>query len=263
MSQAKPNESNGNGRILAIIAYIIPVIGGIIGLATNRDNSLTRNHAQQTIGAVITLIVSLIVWAITAYVIAVIPVFRPIIVAVTYILIVLGFIASLYYISKLNVNKNDENRLRKMAKSRLIAIVVVYVICAGIYYLSQMAPNLVEFAVPIVEGLLPLSEFFMPVVLLLTLIFLGTDIVPPNMINWIGAVTIINILTWLPIAAPALSMALFALIIALILFFIVNWIIGLIDALRGNERTIPIANSITRRIFGEQRKPRMVEAQAM
>ena len=152
MSQAKPNESNGNGRILAIIAYIIPVIGGIIGLATNRDNSLTRNHAQQTIGAVITLIVSLIVWAITAYVIAVIPVFRPIIVAVTYILIVLGFIASLYYISKLNVNKNDENRLRKMAKSRLIAIVVVYVICAGIYYLSQMAPNLVEFAVSLAHS---------------------------------------------------------------------------------------------------------------
>jgi len=76
MSQQKPNEDN---RLFAILAYILPVIGGIVGLAVNRDNSLTRTHGQQSIGAVLTMIVTFFTWVVVAFFIALVPSVGPII----------------------------------------------------------------------------------------------------------------------------------------------------------------------------------------
>lgn len=75
MSQQKPSEDN---RIFAALAYILPVIGGIIGLIVDRNNPLTRIHAQQSISAVLTLVVSFIVWVVGGYFIGIIPFFGPI-----------------------------------------------------------------------------------------------------------------------------------------------------------------------------------------
>ena len=126
---SQPNPPDGN-RLFAVLAYILPLIGGLIGLLIDGRNPLTRSHAQQSIAAIITLIASFLVWAVAGYLIAIIP---------------------------------------------------------GI--------------------------------------------------------------------GPIISIALFSMVIALSLFLALNWIVGLVVALRGLERKIPIANRIARRLFGSGESP--------
>ena len=257
--QPKPNKTNANGRIFAIIAYLLPVIGGIIGLASNRDNPLTRNHAQQSIGAVLTLIVGFFTWAVMAYLIALIPAIRPAVIVLTYILIVVGFLASLYYLSKLDVDDNVQMRLRQKGVSRLVWMVGIYGVGGVIYFLSQTSPETVEFAVPVIELLAPVSELFMPVLLLITILILGGGILPSILSTLLTLMIAVNMLTWMPLAGPVIAVAIYALVIALFVFLIFNWVFGLISAIQGHERVIPIANNLTKRIFG---KAKMTEATA-
>ena len=66
-------------RLFAVLAYILPVIGGIIGLAFDGHNPLTRNHAQQSIATVLALILSFLAWAVVGYVIGLVPILGPIV----------------------------------------------------------------------------------------------------------------------------------------------------------------------------------------
>lgn len=75
MSQQKPNDEN---RLFAVLAYILPVLGGFIGLLVDGRNPLTRNHARQSIATIIMLILGFIVWAVAGYFIAMIPAIGPI-----------------------------------------------------------------------------------------------------------------------------------------------------------------------------------------
>ena len=122
-------------RAFAVLAYIVPVICGILGLALDSGNPLTRNHAQQSIAAVLTLVLSFLIWAVTGYLIGQIPIFGPI-----------------------------------------------------------------------------------------------------------------------------FAISLFSLVIAMAAFLSVNWIYGLIVAMRGQERTIPMANRIVLRLFGDARKTNSAKA---
>ena len=121
MSQ-KPNEGP---RLLAALAYVLPLLGGLLGLAIDRGNPLTRLHAAQSIGALLTMALALLVWAVAGYVLAMVPMIGPI-----------------------------------------------------------------------------------------------------------------------------FSISLFSLVIAMAIFLAVNWLISFLFALRGEERTIPLANRLTRRVFG-------------
>ena len=121
MSQQKQSEG---GRAFAAFAYVIPLVGGVIGLLADGRNALTRAHAQQSIGAVLALALSFLVWAVAGYALALIP-----------------------------------------------------------------------------------------------------------------------------IVGPVMSVALFSLVIAMAAFLIVNWIVGFVQALRGQERRIPLANRIVQRLF--------------
>ena len=125
---------SGSGRFFAVLAYIVPVVGGIIGLAVDGHNPLTRNHAQQSIATVLALILSFLVWAVVGYVIGLVPILGPIV-----------------------------------------------------------------------------------------------------------------------------SISLFSLVVAMLIFLAVNWIINLIVALSGLERAIPIANKIVVRFFGDGRKGKPVD----
>ena len=118
-----------DGRFFAVLAYVFPIIGGLIGLAFDKGNPLTREHAHQSIAAVLTLCLSFLFWAVVGYLIGLIP-----------------------------------------------------------------------------------------------------------------------------IVGPILSLSLFSLVIAMLIFLIVNWIINLVMALRGLERAIPLANKLVLRLFAEARK---------
>ena len=65
-------------RLFAALAYIVPLLGGLIGLLVDGRNPLTRNHARQSIATIIMLILSFIVWAVAGYLIALIPAIGPI-----------------------------------------------------------------------------------------------------------------------------------------------------------------------------------------
>ncbi len=76
MSQTKPDS---DGRAFAALAYIVPLLGGIIALIADGRNQLTRVHAQQSIAAVFTLVLSLIVWAVVGYIIGLVPLVGPVV----------------------------------------------------------------------------------------------------------------------------------------------------------------------------------------
>jgi len=72
-------EGAGGRRFFAALAYVLPFLGGCIGLALDGQNSLTRNHAQQSIGAVLALALSFLVWAVLGYAVALVPSVGPIV----------------------------------------------------------------------------------------------------------------------------------------------------------------------------------------
>ena len=72
-------EVEASRRIFAVLAYIVPVLGGIIGLAVDGHNPLTRNHAQQSIATVLALIMSFLLWAVIGYLIGLVPIMGPIV----------------------------------------------------------------------------------------------------------------------------------------------------------------------------------------
>ncbi len=75
MSQTMPERRD---RFFAVLAYILPLIGGAIGLLFDGRNPLTRNHAQQSIAAVFCLILSFVAWVVVGYLLALIPFIGPI-----------------------------------------------------------------------------------------------------------------------------------------------------------------------------------------
>ncbi len=87
MSQINPHPKSlphneggtSNGRTFAVLAYIVPLIGGLIGLLIDRRNPLTRVHAQQSLGAVAALALSFVAWGVIAYLVALIPAVGPVI----------------------------------------------------------------------------------------------------------------------------------------------------------------------------------------
>ncbi|GEM_PF-6180510 len=257
--QPKPNESNGDGRIFAILAYIIPVIGGVIGLVINRGNILTRNHAQQSIGAVLTIVLGFVTWMVSAYAISLAPAIRPVLLAATFVVIALGLLLAIYYTARLDTDDNIQSRKRSSIIRKAIWAIGIYGVGSVIYFLSQTSPETVEFAVPLIELLKPASELFMPVLILMTVIIIATGVVPSIVTVTMTTMLAINLLTWMPIAGPVISVSLYALVMALIIFLIVNWGVGLLRAVQGAEHVIPIANNVTVRIFGEPEKAKVAE----
>lgn len=138
--QSQPKALGGGsegGRVFAVLAYIVPVLGGIIGLAVDGHNPLTRHHAQQSIATVLASILSFLVWAVVGYVIGLVPIMGPIV-----------------------------------------------------------------------------------------------------------------------------SISLFSLVVAMSIFLAINWLVNLVMAMRGHERTIPFANKIVGRLFGDDRKAKTDHADA-
>jgi len=74
--------------LFAVLAYVLPVIGGVIGLIADGGNSLTRFHARQSIAAVLTLILAFLAWAVGGYIISLIPIAGPILAIALFSLVI-------------------------------------------------------------------------------------------------------------------------------------------------------------------------------
>ena len=99
------------GRQFAVLAYILPGVGGLIGLAADGNNHLTRNHAQQSIAAVLALILSFFVWAVVGYIVALIPIAGPIVsIALFSLVIAMAVFLAVNWVISLVVALRGEER---------------------------------------------------------------------------------------------------------------------------------------------------------
>ena len=95
------------------MAYLLPLLGGLVGLAADGKNNLTRFHAQQSIAAVLALVLSFLAWAALGYVVALIPIAGPIVAIALFSLVVATafFLAVNWVISLLSALRGEERTI--------------------------------------------------------------------------------------------------------------------------------------------------------
>lgn len=100
-------------RTLAILAYLLPVVGGIIGLAVDGGNPLTRAHARQSIGAALALGLSFVAWAVIGYVISLVPIAGPIVAIAlfSFVIAMAVFLAVNWIVSLLLALRGEERTI--------------------------------------------------------------------------------------------------------------------------------------------------------
>ena len=93
-----------------MLAYLLPLVGGVIGLAADGENQLTRNHAQQSIAALLTLVLSFLLWAVAGFLIALVPGIGPIIAISLFTLVIAlaAFLAINWLISLVRALRGEE-----------------------------------------------------------------------------------------------------------------------------------------------------------
>ncbi len=109
-------------RFFAVLAYLLPVIGGVIGLMADGSNPLTRVHARQSIAAVLALILTFFAWAVGGYVLSLIPIAGPILAIALFSLVIAMaiFLALNWLISLAVVALRGEERTIPLANRLVI-----------------------------------------------------------------------------------------------------------------------------------------------
>ena len=110
MSRQKHKDAD---RRFAALAYILPVIGGLLGLALDGGNPLTRVHARQSISTVIALIITFFVWAAVGYVLSLIPIAGPIVAIALFSLVIAmaAFLAANWLFSFVMALRGEERTI--------------------------------------------------------------------------------------------------------------------------------------------------------
>ncbi|MCY3831740.1 MAG: hypothetical protein OXG85_01910 [Chloroflexi bacterium] len=105
--------SSGGRRAFAVLAYVLPVVGGLIGLLADGDNPLTRSHARQSLAAVLALVLAFLVWAIGGYVLSLIPIAGPIVAIALFSLVIAMaiFLAANWLISLVMALRGEERTI--------------------------------------------------------------------------------------------------------------------------------------------------------
>ena len=107
------NAATDEGRMFAALAYVLPVVGGIIGLIADGGNPLTRVHARQSIATVVALILTFFVWAAVGYVLSLIPIAGPIVAIALFSLVIAmaAFLAANWVFSFLMALRGQERTI--------------------------------------------------------------------------------------------------------------------------------------------------------
>ena len=100
-------------RHFAVLAYLLPMAGGIIGLIVDGGNPLTRMHARQSIGAALALGLSFIAWAVIGYAISLIPIAGPIVAIAlfSFVIAMAVFLAANWFVSLLMALRGEERTI--------------------------------------------------------------------------------------------------------------------------------------------------------
>ena len=76
-------------QIVAFLAYFVPVLGWLYVLLFQREEKLAVYHAKQSLVLTITAVLAPVVWAISAWVLALVPLLGPITAAALFALVIL------------------------------------------------------------------------------------------------------------------------------------------------------------------------------
>lgn len=106
-------SASDGGRLFAVLAYLLPVVGGIIGLIADGGNPLTRAHARQSIGAALALGFSFVAWAVIGYVISLVPIAGPIVAIAlfSFVIAMAVFLAANWIVSLLMALRGEERTI--------------------------------------------------------------------------------------------------------------------------------------------------------
>lgn len=107
------SSASDDGRLFAVLAYLLPVVGGIIGLAVDGGNPLTRAHARQSIGAALALGLSFVAWAVIGYAISLVPIAGPIVAIAlfSFVIAMAVFLAANWIVSLLMALRGEERTI--------------------------------------------------------------------------------------------------------------------------------------------------------
>jgi uncharacterized membrane protein len=84
-------HADSSDRIVAFLAYLLPVIGWLYALIAHRKNAFVVFHTKQAIGLVLFLLGVFAGWAVIAYLLAMIP-FVAIVGVILFSLVIAAFI---------------------------------------------------------------------------------------------------------------------------------------------------------------------------
>lgn len=76
-------------RILAVLAYLLLLVGPVVLLAVRRDDDFVRYHSRQSLGLAIAAIGAFVAWAVAGWIISLVP-FYGFLVAVVLFAAVIG-----------------------------------------------------------------------------------------------------------------------------------------------------------------------------
>jgi len=84
---AKPN------RTLALLAYLIPVVGPLIVLVVGRKNPFATYHACQALGLAAVAICAPVAWGLAALAVAWLPIVGPVLSVSSFALVIAAYVA--------------------------------------------------------------------------------------------------------------------------------------------------------------------------
>lgn len=81
---------NATNKRLAILAYVVPILGPLYLLAAKRDHIYIQYHARQMLALTLAVAILPLAWAIGAWLLSWIPIAGPAFAATLFALVILG-----------------------------------------------------------------------------------------------------------------------------------------------------------------------------
>ena len=78
---------------LALLCYLIPVVGPIVMLALARDSRVAKSHGKQVLAMDVSLVGMFVVWGVVAWVLAWLPTVGPMTAAMLFAVVIAGVLA--------------------------------------------------------------------------------------------------------------------------------------------------------------------------
>lgn len=74
-------------NLLAVITYLLPVVGWAIVLLTQRDDKLAVFHTRQAIVLFLVMVAALVIWAVVAWIALWVPLVGPLVAVATFAIV--------------------------------------------------------------------------------------------------------------------------------------------------------------------------------